>query len=264
MLRGTTVPCIGHEVGQWCAYPDFYVIMKFSGLATTFAGVPEPVKVPYMVPGNYRIWRDSASEHHLLARNEEIAHASGCFQVACYKEEIEASLRTPSYSGYELLDLHDYLGQGGALIGLLDAFWEPKSYVGPAEFRQFNNATVPLARLKDRVYTTAETLKADGELAHLGSGRSPARVRSGRLSPVPARLWPVAVGPRALCLVARIFHWGASLQTSPNSPPRRDTSCRRAARRDHLQERMELLALSREGRCVGSIGRAGCNLLAGG
>jgi len=122
-----------------------------------------------MIPGNYRIWRDSAEAHGVLAKNKEIAHASGRFQVACYKEEIEASLRTPSYSGYELLDLHDYLGQGGALIGLLDAFWEPKSYVGPAEFRQFNNTTVPLARLKDRVYTTAETLKAEVELAHFGS-----------------------------------------------------------------------------------------------
>jgi len=169
MLSGAAIPCVGHEVGQWCAYPDFDVIKKFSGNAITFAGAPETVKVPYMIPGNYRIWRDSAEAHELLAKNKQLAHASGRFQVACYKEEIEASLRTPSYSGYELLDLHDYLGQGGALMGLLDAFWEPKSYVGPAEFRQYCNTTVPLARLKDRVYTTADTLKADVEVAHYGS-----------------------------------------------------------------------------------------------
>ena len=201
MLRGATVPCIGHEVGQWCAYPDFDVIKKFSGLATTFAGAPEPVKVPYMVPGNYRIWRDSASEHRLLARNKEIAHASGRFQVACYKEEIEANLRTPSYSGYELLDLHDYLGQGGALIGLLDAFWETKSYVGPVEFRQFNNATVPLARLKDRVYTTAETLKAEVELAHFGpaplaSASSQWQIVSAAGKIVANGSWPARAVPR--------------------------------------------------------------------
>ena len=201
MLRGTTVPCIGHEVGQWCAYPDFDVIKKFSGQATTFAGAPEPVKVPYMVPGNYRIWRDSASEHHLLARNKEIAHASGRFQVACYKEEIEASLRTPSYSGYELLDLHDYLGQGGALIGLLDAFWEPKSYVGPVEFRQFNNATVPLARLKDRVYTTAETLKAEVELAHFGPAPLASTSSQWQIATTAGKIvasgdWPARAVPR--------------------------------------------------------------------
>jgi len=152
-LRDLEIPAIGHEVGQWCAYPDFDVIRKFTG---------------YMRPGNYQIMRDSAQAHGLLAKNKDFAHASGRFQVACYKEEIEASLRTPSYSGCEMLDLHDYLGQGGALIGVLDAFWEPKSYATPAEFRQFNNATVPLARLKDRVYTTADTLKAEVELAHFG------------------------------------------------------------------------------------------------
>jgi beta-galactosidase len=174
MLHGAAIPAIGHEVGQWCAYPDFEVMSKFQRKRTyeVFVNANAPAwpsyQVPYMVPGNYSIWRDSATEHGLVAKNKEIAYASGRFQVACFKEEIEASLRTPSYSGYELLDLHDYLGQGGALIGLLDAFWEEKSYVGPAEFRQFNNTTVPLARLKDRVYTTADTLKADVELAHYG------------------------------------------------------------------------------------------------
>jgi hypothetical protein len=147
------VPCVGHEIGQWCAYPDFNVIGKFTG---------------YMVPGNYRIWRDSAVAHHLLAKNKALAHASGRFQVACYKEEIEANLRTPSYSGYGMLDLHDYLGQGGALIGVLDAFWDRKGYVEAEEFRQFNNETVPLARLRDRVFKTDDTLKADVEVAHFG------------------------------------------------------------------------------------------------
>jgi beta-galactosidase len=163
------IPVIGHEVGQWCAYPDFDVIKKFSGPATTFAGAPDPVKVPYMIPGNYEIMRDSAEAHGLLSKNKEFAHASGRFQVACYKEEIEASLRTPSYSGFEILDLHDYLGQGGALIGMLDAFWESKGYATAAEFRQWNNATVPLARFKDRVYTTANTFAADVEVAHFGA-----------------------------------------------------------------------------------------------
>jgi beta-galactosidase len=167
-LRNFPIPVIGHEVGQWCAYPDFDVIKKFSGPATTFAGAPEPVKVPYMIPGNYEIMRDSAEAHGLLGSNKQFAHASGRFQVACYKEEIEASLRTPSYSGFEILDLHDYLGQGGALIGMLDAFWESKGYATAAEFRQWNHATVPLARFKDRVYTSDGTFAADVEVAHFG------------------------------------------------------------------------------------------------
>ncbi|HUA59744.1 MAG TPA: glycoside hydrolase [Verrucomicrobiae bacterium] len=170
LLRGSIAPCIGHEVGQWCAYPDFAVIEKFSGKAK-YAAFPEGIgtgKAPYMHPGNYIIMRDSAEKHGILARNREIAHASGRFQAACYKEEIEASLRTPSYSGYELLDLHDYLGQGGALIGLVDAFWESKGYVTPEEVRQFNNTTVPLARLRDRVMTNEKPLHVEVELAHFG------------------------------------------------------------------------------------------------
>jgi beta-galactosidase len=170
MLHGAAIPAVGHEVGQWCAYPDFDVIEKFSqpkGRVNFPTGLGWG-NVPYMVPGNYRIWRDSAEASGLLTKNKEIAYASGRFQVACYKEEIEANLRTPSYSGCEMLDLHDYLGQGGALMGVVDAFWEPKSYVKAAEFREFNNATVPLARLKERVYTTADTLRADVEVAHYG------------------------------------------------------------------------------------------------
>jgi hypothetical protein len=171
LLRGSTAPCIGHEVGQWCAYPDFGVIEKFNGKQPKYAAFVDGIgsgKEPYMHPGNYIIMRDSAREHGLLERNKALAYASGRFQVACYKEEIEASLRTPSYSGYELLDLHDYLGQGGALMGLLDAFWEEKGYVKPAEFRQFNNTTVPLVRLHDRVLTNDMPFHVEAELAHYG------------------------------------------------------------------------------------------------
>jgi hypothetical protein len=133
LTKGAAVPCFGHEIGQWCAYPDFAVIDKFSGKGP-YAAFPRGIdtgKVPYMHPGNYIIMRDQARKHGLLERNKELAHASGRFQLACYKEEIEANLRTPSYSGYQLLELHDYLGQGGALIGMLDAFWEPKGYATP-------------------------------------------------------------------------------------------------------------------------------------
>lgn len=167
---GATVPCIGHEIGQYCAYPDFGIIEKFAGKGK-YAAFPEGIgwgKVAYMYPGNYMIMRDSAKAHGVLPQNKALAHASGKFQVACYKEEIEALLRTPSYSGYELLDLHDYLGQGGALIGLLDAFWEEKGYVTAGEFKRFNNTTVPLVRLKDRIFTTDKTLTASAEVSHYG------------------------------------------------------------------------------------------------
>ena len=153
-IAGVTVPIIGHEVGQWVAYPDFDVIKKFTG---------------FMHPGNYEIFRDSAAAHGLLEQNKEFAWASGRFQLECYKEEIEANLRTPGMAGIQLLDLHDYTGQGTALVGLLDPMWGSKGYTTPEEFRKFCNTVVPLARLKQRVFTTAEKMEAPVEVANFSA-----------------------------------------------------------------------------------------------
>ena len=152
-LIDINIPVISHEVGQWVAYPDYDVIKKFKG---------------YLQPRNYEIFRDSMEARGLLEMDKRFAQASGRFQLECYKEEIEANLRTPGLGGFQLLDLHDYLGQGTALVGVLDAFWEPKGYVDADEFKEFCNTTVPLVRLPKRVYTTAETLSADVEVAHFG------------------------------------------------------------------------------------------------
>ncbi|MBV8859219.1 MAG: discoidin domain-containing protein [Acidobacteria bacterium] len=153
-LAGIKIPVLAHELGQWVAYPDYSIIDKFKG---------------YMRPGNYEIFRDSMRAHGLLAKDKQFAWASGRYQLECYKEEIEANLRTPGLAGFQLLDLHDYVGQGTALVGLLDTFWEPKGYATPSEFRRFNSETVPLARLTKRVFTGDETLEAEVEVAHYGA-----------------------------------------------------------------------------------------------
>jgi hypothetical protein len=152
-LIDVNVPVISHEVGQWVAYPDYEIIKKFTG---------------YMQPGNYEIFRDSMKDHGLLGHNKDFVTASGRFQLACYKEEIEANLRTPGLGGFQLLDLHDYLGQGSAFVGLLDAFWQDKGYAKPEEFKDFCNTTVPLARLK-RVFTKGDAFDVDVEVAHFGA-----------------------------------------------------------------------------------------------
>jgi hypothetical protein len=152
-LEGISVPVLGHEAGQWVAYPDYSIIKKFTG---------------YLQPGNYEIFRDSMAKHGLLGRDHDFALASGEYQLLCYKEEIEAVLRTRGMSGYQLLDLHDYLGQGTALVGILDTFWDSKGYATPEEFRRFNGETVPLARLTRLVYTAHEALDVPVEIAHHG------------------------------------------------------------------------------------------------
>jgi len=147
-------PNLTHEVGQWCAYPNFNVIDKFTG---------------YLRPGNFEIARDQAAAKGLLERNAELARVSGIFQAACYKEEIEANLRSRKLRGFQLLDLHDYLGQGTALVGLLDPFWQEKGAITAEQFRRFCSETVPLARLTKRVFNRDESLNVPVEIAHFGA-----------------------------------------------------------------------------------------------
>jgi hypothetical protein len=148
------IPIVSNEIGQWCAYPNFDEIPKYTG---------------YLKAKNFEIFRDLLESRHMGDQARQFLRASGKLQVLCYKEEIESALRTPGMGGFALLQLHDFPGQGTALVGVLDAFFESKGYVTSAEFRRFCNATVPLARMAKRVFTNNETLEADIEVAHFGA-----------------------------------------------------------------------------------------------
>ena len=152
-IRNLSAPVIVHEMGQWCVYPNFDAIAKHTG----------PLKAR-----NFEIFRDSLAARGMLPEWRAFQRASGRFQALCYKEEVEAAFRTPGVSGVQLLDLHDFPGQGTALVGVLDAFWDEKGYIAPAEFRRFFGATVPLARMEKRVWTTEETFAAEVQVAHFG------------------------------------------------------------------------------------------------
>ena len=45
----------------------------------------------------------------------------------------------PGFAGFQLLQLHDFPGQGTALVGILNPFFESKGYITPEEFRMFCN-----------------------------------------------------------------------------------------------------------------------------
>lgn len=154
-LKDISYPVICHELGQWCAYPDFDVIDKFTG---------------YLQPGNFEIFRESARAHDVLGQNKEFVYNSGRQQVRMLKEDLEANLRTPYIYGFELLELHDYLGQGTALVGILDPFWDSKGYVTPNEWRQFCDETVLLARIESYCIDRAKnaTISIPIEVSHFG------------------------------------------------------------------------------------------------
>jgi hypothetical protein len=152
-IQRHSVPVVSHEIGQWCAYPNFAEMPKYTG---------------YLKPRNFEIFRASLEARHLLGQAHDFLIASGKLQALCYKEEIESALRTPEMGGFQLLGLSDFPGQGTALVGVVDAFWDDKGYISPAEFRRFCNSTVPLARLDRRVFATDEHLTAELDIAHFG------------------------------------------------------------------------------------------------
>lgn len=149
-----TQPIVSHEIGQWCAYPNFKEMKKYTGV---------------MRPTNFEIFQESLQENGMKALSDSFLLASGKLQVLCYKADIEAALRTKDFGGFQLLGLYDFPGQGTAPVGVLDAFWEEKGYISPEEYSRFCNATVPLARLSKLIFTNNDTLKASVEVAHYGS-----------------------------------------------------------------------------------------------
>ncbi len=149
----TPMPYVSHEMGQWCVYPNFKEMTKYTGV---------------LKPKNFEIFKETLEENGMEKLADSFLLASGKLQTLCYKADIEAALRTKGMAGFQLLDLHDFPGQGTALVGVLDAFWDEKGYVTPEEFRQFNDETVPLARLKKRTFKNTDTLSAKIEIAHFG------------------------------------------------------------------------------------------------
>lgn len=146
-------PTVSHEIGQWVVYPNFKEMPKYDGV---------------LKPKNFEIFQERLQEHGMGHLADSFLLASGKLQVLCYKADIEAALRTPDFGGFQLLDLHDFPGQGTALVGVLDPFWEEKGYVTAEEYSQFCNATVPLVRLAKMVYLNDEVLKVPVEVAHYG------------------------------------------------------------------------------------------------
>jgi len=149
----TPRPIVSHEVGERCVYPDFSEIPKYTG---------------YLKAKNFETFRETLEENHMGDQAADFLSASGKLQILCYREEIESALRTKGFGGYQILQANDFPGQGTALVGWLNPFWESKGYVTPEEFRKFNAPTVILARLQKRIFLLDDLLEANIEIAHFG------------------------------------------------------------------------------------------------
>lgn len=127
-----TIPLIAHEIGQYQSFPLLRDRHKYIG----------PLRGDV-----YSVLEEKLKKKGLLLKEEDFYYASGALLVECYKAEIEANLRTKDMSGFQLLGLQDFTGQGTALIGLLDSFLENKGFIKAKDFRKFCNDTVVMATL---------------------------------------------------------------------------------------------------------------------
>ena len=148
-------PVFAHEVGQYEVLPDFDELADFHGVTA---------------PVNYEIIRDRVAERGLLPVWKTYVEATGELSLRCYREEVEAALRTESLSGISLLGIQDFPGQGTALVGMLNAHLRPKpfDFARPERFQAFFRNVLPLALLPRYTYESTETLTADVRMANYG------------------------------------------------------------------------------------------------
>jgi hypothetical protein len=147
------IPLVAHEVGQYNVFPNLAEIPKYDGALRNLG---------------FEAIRNDLESKGRLADARRYTRDSGKLAALLYKEDVERALRTKDQAGLALLDLHDFPGQCTATVGLLDAFWDSKGIITPAEFREFCAPTVPLARMAKRIWHNDEVFEAGVDLAHFG------------------------------------------------------------------------------------------------
>lgn len=150
-VEGMPAPLVTHEIGQYAVYPNLKEIPKYTGV---------------LDPLNFKGVRRELEKKGLLDKADDYLKASGRLAYILYKEEVERAMKTDGCSGIQLLDLHDFPGQGTALVGLLDAFWDSKGVAEASEFREFCAPVVPLAYFPKAVYTDDEVFSAEIKVAN--------------------------------------------------------------------------------------------------
>ncbi len=143
----TQLPTVAHEIGQWPVFPNFErELPKYTGI---------------LRPWNLEGLKELSEKAGVLRFNEAYAVASLKTCLLMYKDEIESFMRTPSCAGLQLLGIQDYSGQGEALIGWFDSFYDRKP--GAEAMLPVPNYFAPqacLARFAKYTWTTDEVFTA--------------------------------------------------------------------------------------------------------
>ena len=167
------VPVISHEIGQYFLYPDYREIEKYTGV---------------LKPHNLELFRERLEKAGLGRMAEDYFLASGRFAADCYKMELETALRSRELSGFQLLDLQDFPGQGTASVGILNSFMANKGIISPEEWREFCSDRVLLGCLPGFVFAAGSSLPVPVKYyTYTGSPEKAPHVRASLLQNSPSQ-----------------------------------------------------------------------------
>lgn len=144
------IPVVTHEIGQYGMYPNFNEIAKYTGVTRA---------------ENFKVFRNRLEKAGMSDIADKFFKCSGMLAVSCYKEELEAALRSENAAGYQILDIQDFNGQGTALVGILDSFMESKGLITDEQWREFCSDAVIMAHFDKFNFRGKEHFKADISLA---------------------------------------------------------------------------------------------------
>ncbi len=139
-------PIVSHEIGEYEVFPNFDEIEKYTGT---------------LKARNFEVIAQRMKEKHIYHQWKDFFLCSGKLAAACYKEELEAAMRSQYIAGFQILDLQDFSGQGTALVGMLDAFLENKGLVTPETWRESCNDCVVMAKFPHYVFRGGEAFSAE-------------------------------------------------------------------------------------------------------
>jgi hypothetical protein len=146
-----SIPVVSHEIGQYCTFPDFREIDAYTGV---------------LKAENFAVFKERLAEKGLVDLAYDYFKNSGALAVACYKNELESALRTPSLAGFQILDIQDFSGQGTALVGVLNAFMENKGLVSAAGWREFCSDAVIQAEFDSYIARAGKEFPFTASLAY--------------------------------------------------------------------------------------------------
>jgi hypothetical protein len=154
-LMGISVPVVSHEIGEFEVSPNFDEIRKYTGVQKAW---------------NLIVFQNRLIDAGMFDQWRDFFRASGALSILCYREEIEAALRTPGFGGFQILDLQDWPYGGTVITGIFDAFMKSKGLIDSSEWRQFCSETVPLLKFEKYTWKTNETFGAVALCANYGAG----------------------------------------------------------------------------------------------